>query len=73
MKKLKEMIDRTYDTGRMPAKNMSLNDFRYLEYIYETLATGKRVYYCFAVEVINPILQKCGIAFKPHNLGYIAG
>ena len=34
MKKLKELIDKTYDTGRMPAKNMSLNDFRYLEYIH---------------------------------------
>lgn len=73
MKKLKEMIDKTYDTGKMPAKNMSLTDFRYLEYIYGELAKGKRVYYCFAVKVINPILEKCGIKFKPHQLGYIAG
>ena len=40
MKKLKELIDKTYDTGRMPAKNMSLNDFRYLEYIHDELMKG---------------------------------
>ena len=73
MKKLKELIDKTYDTGKMPAKNMSLNDFRYLEYIHDELMKGNRVYYCFATEIINPILKKCGIAFKQHNMGYIAG
>jgi hypothetical protein len=73
MKKLKELIDKTYDTGKMPVKNMSLNDFRYLEYIHNELMKGNRVYYCFATEIINPILQKCGITFKQHNMGYIAG
>lgn len=73
MKKLKELIDKTYDTGRMPVKNMSLSDFRYLEYIHDELMKGNRVYYCFATEIINPILEKCGIKFKPHQLGYIAG
>ena len=56
MKKLKELIDKTYDTGKMPVKNMSLNDFRYLEYIHDELMKGNRVYYCFATEIINPIL-----------------
>ena len=45
LKKIKEQIEKTYDTGKLPI-NMSLSDFRTTEYIFYLLCDNKQFSTC---------------------------
>jgi len=72
MKKLKEIIERVYDTGKMPSKRYSLDGFRQLEHIYDELSTNKKCYFCFYTDMVIPTLKQCGISVREYHLGYLA-
>ena len=70
MKKLKQIIDRGYNEGKIP-RGLSLTDFRLLESIYISL-TEKRSY-DFIQATILPILDRCKIKYKVRGIGWIVG
>jgi hypothetical protein len=68
MKKLKQIIDKAYNEGKIP-RGLSLTDFRLLESIYISL-TEKRSYE-FIQAAILPILDRCKIKYKERGIGWV--
>lgn len=72
MKKLYQLIQKTYDTGKMPVKNMPLAAFRYLVAIYNELATNGKSYVNLYSDLILPLLDKCKIKYEnTEGLGWV--
>jgi len=72
MKKLKNIIEQAYDSGKMPNKRFSIAGFRELEHIYDELSSCKKCYICFFTDMVIPVMKKCGIKVKEYHLGYLA-
>ena len=70
MKKLKQIIDRAYNEGKIP-RGLSLLDFRILESIYINLKEKRS--YEFIQAAILPILDRCKIKYKERGIGWIVG
>ena len=70
MKKLKQIIDKAYNEGKIP-RGLSLTDFRLLESIYISL-TEKHPFE-FTQSAILPILNHCKIKYKVRSIGWIVG
>ena len=73
MKKLYELIKKTYDTGKMPVKNMPLAGFRYLVMLYNELAKDGKSYVNMYSDLLLPLLDKCKIKYEENaeGLGWI--
>ena len=68
MEKLKQIIDKAYNEGKIP-RGLSLLDFRLLESIYISL-TEKRSYE-FIQAAILPILDRYKIKYKERGIGWM--
>lgn len=69
MKKLFEIIEKVYETGKLP-REYTLADFRVLENVYMDL-----VQYCrasFISEKCYKTLAKCGIMAEENGIGWEA-
>lgn len=68
MKKLKALIDKAYESGKLPY-GIPLYSFRVLERIYDALSTRQ------AKEFINGdvkmVLDKCGIKTRERGIGWV--
>ena len=69
MKKLKQIIDKTYNEGKLP-HGLTLVEFRTLEYLYDSL-TEKHPFE-FIQGAILPILDRGKIKYKTRGIGWIA-
>lgn len=69
MKKLKEIIDKAYNFGKLP-KGCHLADFRVLEIVYDDLKNNKES--AFFQGTVKSILDKCGIKTTEYGIGWIA-
>lgn len=69
MFKLKELINKTYETGRLP-KGLTVCLFRQLEDIYDELMSNKQSE--FASSEIKNVLEWCKINVKEKSIGYVA-
>ena len=70
MKKLKEIIERSYDYGVLP-KGITPYMMCILCDIYNELADGKSA--SFIEKEINNLLNQCGIPTRPCGIGWEAG
>lgn len=70
MEKLKQIIDKTYNEGKLPF-GLTPMEFCVLEYIYTSL-TEKHPFE-FTQSAILPILNHCKIKYKVRGIGWIVG
>lgn len=69
MEKLRQIINRTYDTGRLP-KGFQPASFRMLEIVYDDLLHHRPTE--FIQSEILDLLQQCKINVQPYRIGWIA-
>lgn len=69
MKKLHDLIEKVYETGKLP-KCCTITDFYILVYVYNELTAHKRPE--FISFSVKSILENCGIITSPKGIGWIA-
>lgn len=69
MKKLKALIERAYQVGKLPY-GIPLASFRILENVYDTLSQKQTKE--FISSDVKMVLDKCGIKTRERGIGWVA-
>ena len=67
IKKLRELIEKVMDTGKMP-KGMTLCEFRELVSAYNALASGEN--FTTIQQNVRDTLEKCGLRTAVDGIGW---
>ena len=69
MKKLKALIERAYEVGKLPYR-IPLGSFRILENVYNALSQKQTKE--FINSDVKMVLDKCGIKTRERGIGWVA-